>query len=151
MHHVLPLNLHGALNAMADDGVLIQRVIYQRTEPPVGLRIWVDGLVQRVADATPLPSPTDRLDLDREVIWRDEPRLSPEQVEAVRDAIRDSGIFDLEPRLLINYCKEDPGTAIWNATLDGKTAHVVVFDPRPRRSPELDSLEALINQVLIQP
>ncbi|MEP7289045.1 MAG: hypothetical protein ABI947_25095 [Chloroflexota bacterium] len=136
---------------MADDSVLIQHVIYQRTERPVGLRIWADGLVQHAAEDNSLPAPADHLDVDRELAWRDESRLSSDKIKAIREAIRNSGIFDLEPRLLINYCKEDPGTAIWIATLDGNTAQVVVFDPRPRRCAQLDSLEALINQVLAQP
>ncbi len=58
-----------------------------------------------------------------------------------------SGFFELQPVLLINYCKEDPGKAIWTVTPDGQTARVVVFDPRPRRSTAIDLLNQAIDRI----
>jgi hypothetical protein len=52
--------------------------------------------------------------------------------------------------MLINYCKEDPGTAIWTVNVDGQTARVVVFDPRPRRNEALDMLSKQINDIIGQ-
>jgi hypothetical protein len=46
----------------------------------------------------------------------------------------------LPAKLLINYCKEDPGTGLWLVNLDGQTARVVVYDPRPKRDAGLDAL-----------
>ncbi len=135
---------------MAERAVLLQYVTNQRTERPGGRRIWSDGLVQRCAEDNPLPGPTERLDLDRDLRWQDERRLTPDQVGAIRSAIHDIGFFDLPPRLLINYCKEDPGATIWTVNLDGRTGRVVAYDPRPKRSPELDRLTAILNDVLAQ-
>src|SRR5262245_540003 len=122
---------------MAERTVLLQYVINQRNEAPRGLRIWSDGAVQRTADDNPPPTATEMLEKDRALNWVDSQALTGEQVETIRQAIRNSGIFDLPPRLLINYCKEDPGTAIWSVNVDGQTARVVVYDPRPRRSAEI--------------
>jgi hypothetical protein len=133
---------------MAERTVLLQHVTNQRTERPGGLRIWSDGLVQRPAENNPPPGPTDRLDLDRELQWRDERTLTEEQTRAIREAIQDVGFFDLPPRMLINYCKEDPGTAIWTVNLDRRSGRIVVYDPRPRRSAELDRLSAVLARVL---
>ncbi len=133
---------------MAD--ILLQRVTIQRTEQPDGLRIWSDGLVQRSADDNPLPGPTERLDKDRDLKWIDRQRLSPRQVDAIRTAIRNNGFFDLEPQLLINYCKEDPGAAIWTVNLDDQTARVVLWDPRPTRNTDLDLLTGAIDKILAQ-
>jgi hypothetical protein len=133
---------------MSERFVLLQRITNQRGERPVGVRIWSDGVVQRAADDNPPPGPTERLDVDRDLKWQDERRLDPQQVETIRTAIQDSGFFDLPPRLLINYCKEDPGAAIWIVNLSGRMARVVVYDPRPRRSPELDQLSALLDSAL---
>jgi hypothetical protein len=133
---------------MAERNVLLQYVINQRSEPPRGLRIWSDGTVQRPADDNALPTATEPLEKDRLLNWIDTQVLTGEQIETIRAAIRLSGIFDLPPRLLINYCKEDPGTAIWTVNLDGQSARVVVYDPRPRRSAEIDQLNQAINAVL---
>lgn len=135
---------------MAERTVLLQRVIIQRNERPDGLRIWSDGLVQRSSDENPLPGPTERLDKEREVKWVDDQRLTAREVDAIRTAIRNSGFFGLEPQLLINYCKEDPGAAIWSVDVGDETARVVLWDPRPTRSPVLDSLAKAIDKVLIQ-
>lgn len=135
---------------MSERTVLIQYVTHQRTVPPVGTRVWTDGLVEKVAPDNPLPSPTDLLERDRDLRWQEDRQLSSDQVEAIKVAILHSKFFDLEPRLLINYCKEDPGTMIWKVTLDGQTWRVVVYDPRPRRSPALDSLNAALAEILGQ-
>jgi hypothetical protein len=133
---------------MSERTLLLQTVTTQRAERPSGLRIWSDGLVQRSAEDNPFPGPTERLDLDRELNWRDEHRLTPDQVGVIRDAIGEIGFFELPPRLLINYCKDDPGTTIWTVTVGRRTGHVVVYDPRPKRSLALDRLSALVNRVL---
>jgi hypothetical protein len=133
---------------MSDRVVVLQKVVNQRTEPPAGLRIWSDGLAQRPAADNPLPAATERLDKDRDLRWEDDRQLSRSQVAAVQEAIRKVGFFDLPPVMLINYCKEDPGTAIWTANVDGQTARVVVFDPRPRRSAELDRLSVALDEIL---
>lgn len=133
---------------MSDRVVVLQKVVNQRTAPPSGLRIWSDGLVQRSAADNPLPTATERLDKDRDLKWQDDGHLASSQVEVVREAIRQVGFFDLPPVMLINYCKEDPGTAIWAVNVDGQTARVVVFDPRPRRSAELDRLSAALDEIL---
>lgn len=133
---------------MSERSVLLQQVIYQRTEPPKGFRIWSDGSVQRCAESNALPSPTERLDKDRTLIWEDDCLLATEQLEMLQTSIRDSGFLDLPPALLLNYCTEDPGTAIWQASIDGQSVHVVVWDPRPRRSSEIDKLIATVNSLL---
>ncbi len=133
---------------MTDAVVLIQYVIQQRSQRPTGLRIWSDGRVQRTADSNPPPGPKDNLEHDRALDWQNESILAMEQVAALRAAIQASGYFELEPRLLINYCKDDPGTMIWTVNLDGRTGRVVVFDPRPRRSAKLDALAQHISVIL---
>ncbi len=133
---------------MAERVVVIQYVINQRAERPTGLRIWSDGMVQHCADDAPLPSDTERLDQDRDLPWQDVRQLSAVETETVRTIVRQSGFFALPPMLLINYCKEDPGAAIWTATVDGRTARVVVFDPRPRRDPVIDKLTDVLNGIL---
>ena len=134
---------------MSERVVLIQQVTNQRTHPPTGFRIWSDGLVQRAADNPP-PTETERLDVDRELKWRDETQLNDTQLQAIREAIQQVSFFDLPPRLLINYCKEDPGAAIWTVNLDGQSARVVVFDPRPKRRVELDRLSAALAEIRAQ-
>ncbi len=133
---------------MVDRVVVLQKVIIQRAERPSGLRIWSDGLVQHPMADNPLPTATERLDKERDLKWQDDSQLTDRQVEAIREAIRQASFFDLSPVLLINYCKEDPGTAIWTVNLDGQMARVVVFDPRPRRNAELDRLSAALNEIL---
>jgi len=133
---------------MPENIAILQRIINQHNERPDGLRIWSDGLVQRGADDNPPPGLTERLDKDREIKWQDVRQLTVVQVDAVRAAIRSSGIFHLEPILLINYCKEDPGTAIWTVDVDGESTRVVLWDPRPTRSAALDTLTQAIDKVL---
>jgi hypothetical protein len=133
---------------MADRTILLQRVIIQRTEPPDGLRIWSDGLVQRSSDDNPLPDPTERLDKDRDLKWEDDQRISAHEVDTIRSAIRNSGFFGLEPQLLINYCKEDPGAAIWTVNVGDESARVVLWDPKPKRSATLEALSGAIDKVL---
>ncbi len=132
---------------MAERIVVIQYVINQRNERPTGLRIWSDGLVQRCAADAPLPGATERLDRDRDLPWQDTGQLATTELEKVRNAVLQSGFFDLPSMLLINYCKEDPGTAIWTVTIEGRTARVVVFDPRPRRDPAIDHLIAVLDGI----
>lgn len=131
---------------MLERTVLVQLVTIQRAERPTGLRVWSDGVVQRGIGEQ--PGPTELLEKDRPLDWTDTQILNAEKMDAIRNAIGQSGFFNLEPRLLINYCKEDPGVAIWTVNLDGQTARVVVYDPKPRRSPELDRLLQAINGVL---
>jgi hypothetical protein len=134
---------------MPERTILIQYVVNQRNERPTGWRVWSDGQVQRCADDNSPPGMTDLLERDRELNWQDEKQLGAEQVDVLRATIRESGFFDLPPRLLINYCKDDPGTAIWTVNLGGQTARVVVYDPRPRRSAEIDKLLAELNAVVV--
>jgi hypothetical protein len=133
---------------MAERSILLQYIINQRTERPVGLRIWSDGELQRPAETNLPPDPTARLDNDRDLDWQTVSQLSVEQVEEIKQAVQQIGFFDLPPRLLINYCKEDPGTMIWTVNLDGQTHRVVVFDPRPKRSAQLDQLSATLKNIL---
>ena len=128
--------------------LLIQQVVNQREERPKGWRIWTDGLLQRTSDDNPLPGPTDRLDVDRELAWVDVRQLDESQLAAVRTAVEQAKFFDLPPRLTINYCKEDPGAAIWTVNLDGNSARVVVYDPRPKRNAALDALNDLLRDLL---
>ena len=133
---------------MSDRIIVLQRVIQHRSERPSGLRIWSDGLVERSSSENVPPGPDDRLDRDRELSWTDVQHLTDEQVAALKEVIRRANFFDLPPVLLINYCTEDPGTAIWTVTLDDSTWRVVVFDPRPRRSPALDILNNFLKELL---
>jgi hypothetical protein len=132
---------------MTEPYILLQSVTTERTAAPSGFRVWSDGNVQRTAD-NPIPSPTERLDKDRELNWQDSGRLAPEQVEQLKTAILENGIIDLPPSLTINYCKEDPPTAIWTINVDGRIARIVVWDPRPRRSAEFDRLSAVVAELL---
>jgi hypothetical protein len=133
---------------MTDRVVLLEEVTYQRTERPHGFRIWSDGTVERTSDANPLPTLTERLDVDRTVQWEADRTLSAEQLAALSETIRQSGIFDVEPKMLINYCKEDPPAAIWKINLDGQSHKILVYDPRPRRSAVLDAVLAAVKGVL---
>jgi len=130
--------------------VVLQYIINQRGEVPTGQRVLDDGTVQRVSASNPMPGETERLDLDRELAWEPVGHLSAEQVNAISSAVADGGFFDLEPKLLINYCKEDPGTGIWTANVGGRSYRVVVFDPRPRRSAVIDSLLELLKGLPIK-
>ena len=131
---------------MAERTVLVQVVTIQRADRPTGLRIWSDGTVQHGIGEK--PGQTELLEKDRVLDWTDINILNGDQLATIGTEIAQSGIFGLEPRLLINYCKEDPGVAIWTVNLDGQTARVVIYDPRPRRSPELDRLWQAINGVI---
>ena len=128
--------------------IVLQYVIVQRDQRPSGRRVLADGKLQHVATENPLPTPTERLDLDRVLTWQDERVLAAESIQAIRQAVLDSGFFDLEPRLLINYCKEDPPAAIWTVNVEGRQARVVVFDPRPKRSAAIDKLNETLKAIL---
>jgi hypothetical protein len=127
--------------------VILQYIINQRGEVPTGQRLLDDGSVQRAAANNPQPTETERLDLDRELTWETTGQISTEQLSTISAAVAESGFFDLEPKLLINYCKEDPGTGIWTVNVGGRSHHVVVFDPRPRRSAVIDKLVALLKEI----
>lgn len=128
--------------------VILQYVINQRGERPTGRRIWSDGFVQRCADDAPPPGAADRLDRDRDLPWQDTSELTIAELETLQNAVQQSGFFELPAALLINYCKEDPGTAIWTVNVGGRTARVVVFDPRPHRNPVIDHLTAVLDGIL---
>ncbi len=133
---------------MTDTDVLIQYVIVQRKERPMGKRVLQNGTIQRTSPDNALPDPDELLERDRVLNWQDAGHLAPDQLQAIKAAIVESGFFDLPARLLINYCKEDPGTAIWTANIDGRIGRVVLYDPRPRRSAELDKLLGLLTPIL---
>ncbi len=133
---------------MPEAEILIQFVTVQRTERPVGQRILQDGRLQRTADDNALPNATEALEKDRDLRWIDIRVLTALQIQAVKDAVVGCGFFDLPARLLINYCKEDPGTQIWTANIDGRKARVVIYDPKPHRSPEVDRLQAALAPIL---
>jgi len=128
--------------------ILLQFVTQQRDQKPSGKRILSDGTLQRVSDDTLLPGAADNLEKDRPLDWVTERTLPADTLQTIRAAITESGYFDLEPRLLINYCKEDPPTQIWLAEIDGQRWRVVVFDPRPKRSAALDKLSAALAPLL---
>src|SRR5260221_12433415 len=102
---------------MGDPHILIQTVVIQRVEVPKGIRIWSNGMVERTAPDNALPGPTERLGRDRDLIWQAAGQLTADQIEKLRAVIIENGIFDLLPSLLINYCKDDPGVAIWTINL----------------------------------
>jgi hypothetical protein len=131
---------------MAD--IALQYVVNQRDARPTGLRIYEDGLVQRPAPDNPLPGPTERLDRDRPITWQDDRHLSAEQLQSLYAAIRKANFADLVSPMLINYCKDDPGAAIWDVMLDGQHCRVLVYDPRPRRSQALDDLLAALTELV---
>jgi hypothetical protein len=134
---------------MSDTKPLLQCVVNQRDQAPTGWRILPDGVVQHAVDNPP-PGPDDSLASDRALNWQTRRQLDAAEIASVKTAVLESGFFDLLPKLLINYCKEDPGTAIWTAHIDGREARVVLFDPRPRRSAELDKLSGLLAPLLEQ-
>lgn len=124
--------------------LLLQYVTIERTIPPQGRRILQDGTLQTPSPDNPLPGVSDLLEKDRPLQWVDVRKLSAEELEKVREAVRGSGIFDLPSRILINYCKEDPPTQIWTLDLDGQIHRVVLYDPKPRRAAEIDTLLAAL-------
>jgi hypothetical protein len=128
-----------------DAPILLQYVITQRGERPSGQRVLQDGTLQAVAADNPPPSATEPLDRDRVLVWETRSHLSAEQVAAIKATILATDLFDLPPKLLINYCKEDPGTGVWSADVDGRKARVVVYDPKPKRSAAVDSLMVAFN------
>ena len=81
--------------------------------------------------------------------WQPAEMLTPDQIQAIQTAIRESGFFNLQPRLLLNYCKEDPGVAIWHVWIDDHQARVVVYDPKPKRAAELDKLQAALSAFVV--
>ncbi len=127
---------------------LIQYTIHQRGERVNGLRVLIDGTVQSTAPTNPLPTPTERLDHDHDLQWQILRTLTATELEALQDEIRRIGFFDLPATMLINYCKEDPGTAIWIVNLDGQMWRVLVWDPRPKRSPALDTLMEKLKAII---
>ena len=131
--------------AEVERSLVIQCVTVQRDQIPSGWRVLIDGLYERTSADNVLPTPTEPLDRDRVLNWQPAGMLSPDQIQAIQTAIRESGFFNLQPRLLINYCKEDPGVAIWCVWVDDHQARVVVYDPKPKRAPELDKLRAVLS------
>jgi len=128
--------------------LLLQYVTIERTIPPQGRRILQDGTLQTTAPDNSLPGVSDFLEKDRPLQWIDVRKLSAEEVETIKESIRKSGIFDLPSRILINYCKEDPGTQIWTIDLDGQIHRVVLYDPKPRRAAEIDTLLAALAPIV---
>jgi hypothetical protein len=128
--------------------VLIQYLLQQRGERPTGFRIWPDGRVEHCAATNPVPTPTARLDHEPELIWQESGRLDTAQLGAVKEAIRQAKLEALPPRLLINYCKEDPGAALWTFNLDGQSGQITVYDPHPKRHPQLDTLLAQLQTMV---
>jgi len=128
--------------------ILLQYQVNERGQKPSGLRLYDDGRMQRPSPENSLPGATDRLDQPRSLIWVEDRTLNPAQINSVKESIRACGFFGLPAKLLINYCKEDPPAAIWSITLDDFSHQVVVYDPRPKRSKEIDllleALEALL-------
>jgi hypothetical protein len=131
---------------MAD--AIIQVVIQQRGERPTGRRLLADGAVQVVGPNNPPPPATERLDRDRALDWETVGQVGAAQVAEVVTAILASGVFDLPPALLINYCKEDPGTAIWVFRAGDKSTRIIVWDPKPKRDASLDHLSALLTALV---
>jgi len=125
---------------MTDVTILVQYTVTQREERPSGFRIWSDGRVQRAAESNPLPTPTERLDVERQIEWADVRTLDAAQLEKARLALRTANFAEMPPKLLINYCKEDPGAGLWIVNVDGQSGRVVVYDPRPKRNAALDTL-----------
>lgn len=128
--------------------ILIQYVTIQRTVPPTGTRVLQDGTLQHTTTDNPLPTETEALEKDRSLTWQTIRTLSSEDLAAIKVAVAQSGFLELPPRILINYCKEDPGTQIWTVALPEASARVVLYDPRPRRSPEIDSLLSALAPLL---
>lgn len=122
--------------------ILIQAVTIQRKNAPLGKRILQSGLIQYTTPDNPRPNDTESLEKDRTLNWTDGELLAAEALAQVKTAIQSSKIFDLPGRILINYCKEDPGTQIWYVEIDEQRTRVVLFDPKPKRSSELDQLIA---------
>ena len=131
--------------AEVDRSILIQCVTIQRDQIPGGWRVLIDGRYERTSADNALPTPTEPLDRDRILSWQPAGMLSVDQVQAIQSAILESGFFNLQPKLLINYCKEDPGVAIWHVAIGEQQARVVVYDPRPKRALELDNLRAALS------
>jgi len=132
---------------MSEPDVLIQYVTIERSHLPTGRRVFADGTLQRTAADNPFPGPDDVLDRDRALNWTTERRLAPAAIQSIKKAINESGLFELPPRLLINYCKEVPAVAIWTANVDNRHTRGVVYDPKPRRSAELDRLLLALNLI----
>jgi hypothetical protein len=130
------------------DNVLLQAVVHQRGMQPTGQRILTDGTLQVTTADNPMPGPDDLLEKDRSLSWETVRQLSNADVQALEAAIRQSGVLDLPPRILINYCKEDPGTQILTINLGDHKHRVVLYDPKPRRSVEIDALLRVLNAVI---
>ncbi len=128
--------------------VLIQYVLQQRGERPVGFRIWPDGRTEQCAATNSTPDPSARLDREPELTWQPGGSLDRAQLEALRAAIREAKLSALPSKLLINYCKDDPGSAIWTFNLDGEAGQITVYDPHPKRYPQLDMLLAQLQAMV---
>ncbi len=133
---------------MSEATLILQYTNTQREERPKGFRLWSDGRVQRASEANPLPSRTERIDVERQIEWTDARTLEASQLEQCLNAIRQANFSAMSPKMLINYCKEDPGAGLWIVNLDGQHWRVLVYDPRPKRSAELDALLATIEPLV---
>jgi len=128
--------------------ILIQYVIVQRDQVPTGQRILTDGHFERTTVGNDRPTPIEPLDRDRVLNWQSEGVITAAQMETIKAKIHESGFFNLQPKLLINYCKEDPGVGIWTVNVDGRQMRVVVYDPKPKRAIEIDILRTLLVEMI---
>jgi hypothetical protein len=137
-----------AASDVREPEIIMQVVVNERGERPNGLRILADGAVQQPTPDTPPIAGGERLDREGKIAWHTLKIIDSAALDRVRDAVRAADFAALPPQMLINYCKEDPGTAIWHVHIDGAHWRVLVWDPRPRRSPALDRLMAALVQIV---
>lgn len=125
--------------------LLLEHTLKKRS--PWAIRFYADGRVEEYSDQEMVFENNEIITRSLPLEWRPLTLLSAEELEALKDAIRQSGILELPEKVGDAQRVRDGAVSEWYARLGGKEIRLTAWEPDASQHPGLKELSVAIQTI----
>lgn len=130
---------------MADSDLILEHTLHHRT--PWAIRFYADGRVEEYSDQV-MRFENDQIVTHQQPLeWRPLTKLSDEELDSLKDAVRQSGILSLPAQVGNPNQVQDGAVAEWYARLGERENRVAAWEPEASENPGLKELSVAIQTI----
>ena len=125
--------------------LLLEHTLRKRS--PWAIRFYADGHVEEYSDQEMVFENNEIVTHSLPLEWRPLTRLSKEELDALKDAIRQSGILELPEKVGDSQRVMDGAVSEWYAHLDDHENRLTAWEPQASKHPGLKELSVAIQTI----
>lgn len=130
---------------MPQSVLLLEHTLHHRS--PWAIRFYQDGHVEEYSDQTMSFENDQIVTREQPLEWRPLTRLSTEELDSLKDAIRQSGILTLPSQVGSPQQVLDGAVSEWYARLGDRENRLSAWEPQASQHPGLKELSVAIQTI----